>query len=66
MSRLTKVKLKHKNNGKAERSFSIEQANKLLSLTRSQWVLSDAAFKWNGKELAKKPKETKEAKESKD
>lgn len=55
----TFVNLKQKDGSKGpktERKFEISQANKLLSLTNSQWILNDENFKWNGKEIATESK----------
>ncbi len=55
----TFVNLKQKDGGKGpkiQRKFEIGQANKLLSLSKSQWELNDENFKWNGSEIANAPK----------
>lgn len=53
----TKVSLKAKDSKKAKKGkFFIDQANKMLSLSNSKWELDDDRFKWNGSEIAKKPK----------
>lgn len=43
-------KEKHK---EKKRKFPISQANKLLSMKKSAWKLTDSKFKWNGVEIAK-------------
>lgn len=56
---IAKVNLKQKDGGKGpkkEQKFPIDQANKLLSLKKTQWQLSDDRYKWNGTELAKNAK----------
>lgn len=35
-----------------KREFSIEQANKLLKLSKPAWQLNDPKFEWNGTEIA--------------
>lgn len=54
------VKLKSKPSGKDVksklRSFEISRANKLLSMKKSAWELSDDNFRFNGTEIAKKTK----------
>ena len=55
----TFVNLKQKDGTKGpkiQRKFEIGQANKLLSLSKSQWELNDENFKWNGREIANAPK----------
>ncbi len=55
----TLVTLKTKKNKKGEsksKSFEISQANELLKLRKTQWVLDDKNFQWNGSEIAKKAK----------
>lgn len=62
MAELTEgvVKLKSKVKGtKAKartQSFQVKQANDLLSLKFSSWILDDDKYKWNGTELAKSTK----------
>lgn len=53
------VTLKTEADGKSKaksQSFSVKQANELLSLSNAKWKLSDKAWEWNGKELAKAKK----------
>lgn len=46
------LKAKDQKNPKPQ-PFPISQANRLLSLSNSQWELSDEKYQWNGTELAK-------------
>lgn len=47
------VVLKAKGEKGKDRKFPIGQANKILSLSNSQWELNDKGFSWNGKEIVK-------------
>lgn len=49
------VKLKAKDvTENNEKTFPLAVANKLLSLSGTQWELSDEGYTWNGKDLAVK------------
>lgn len=44
--------------GSKKSKFEISVANQLLSLSNSQWELSDEKFTWNGTEISKAKKES--------
>lgn len=55
MAKISRVKLGATDTKKQfVRSFPIDIANKLLSLSNSKWELKDPNYEWNGKEISKK------------
>lgn len=48
-----------------ERSFEISRANVILRMNKSNWELSDDGFTWNGIDIVKVKKASKETKDTK-
>lgn len=51
-----KVELSTKGEKPLKKEFEIGVANKMLTMPKSGWTLTDSKHEWNGSEIAKKSK----------
>lgn len=54
--KIINVELSTKGEKPKKKEFEMKVANKLLSMPKSGWTLTDPKFEWNGTEIAKKAK----------